>query len=117
MMWNVSLLWVLAADTPPPTSAPGGSSGTPGVPMLVLFGILFVVMWLFVFGPQRKKEKHRRQMLEALTKGAKVVTIGGIHGTILDVTADAVVLDIGENTKMLFSRGAIARIESEEKSQ
>ena len=108
------LAWwcMLAADAPAaPTSAPGGTSQQGGglMSMLPLFVIIFVLMYLFIFAPQRKKEKKRRQMLDALGKGEKVVTIGGIHGTIWQVKPDEIVLDIGNDQKMTFSRGAIAR--------
>ena len=108
---------MLAADAPAaPTSAPGGTSQQGGglMSMLPLFVIIFVLMYLFIFAPQRKKEKKRRQMLDALGKGEKVVTIGGIHGTIWQVKPDEIVLDIGNDQKMTFSRGAIARVDKGE---
>lgn len=108
---------MLAADAPPaaPTSPPGSTSQGSGLmSMLPLFVIIFVLMYLFIFAPQRKKEKKRRQMLDALGKGEKVVTIGGIHGTIWQVKPDGIVLDVGNDQKMTFSRGAIARIDKGE---
>ncbi|MFH1730273.1 MAG: preprotein translocase subunit YajC [Planctomycetota bacterium] len=114
------LVWwcMLAADAPAapaPTSAPGGTSQQGGLmSMLPLFVIIFVLMYLFIFAPQRKKEKKRRQMLDALGKGEKVVTIGGIHGTIWQVKPDEIVLDVGNDQKMTFSRGAIARVDKGE---
>ena len=114
------LAWwcMLAADAPAPaapTSAPGGTGGGGGLmSMLPLFVIIFVLMYLFIFAPQRKKEKKRRQMLDALGKGERVVTIGGIHGTIWQVKPDEIVLDVGNDQKMTFSRGAIARVDKGE---
>ena len=72
--------------------------------------IICVFMYFFIFAPQRKKEKNRRQMLDAIEKGAKVVSIGGIHGTILEIKPDKVELDLGNGQKMTLSRGAIARV-------
>jgi len=113
------LVWwcMLAADAPAaPTSPPGGAPPSQGglMSMLPLFVIIFVLMYLFIFAPQRKKEKKRRQMLDALGKGERVVTIGGIHGTIWQVKPDEIVLDVGNDQKMTFSRGAIARIDKGE---
>jgi len=99
-----------AAAVSPPAAAPK-SSFMSMLPMLV---IIFVIMYLFIFAPQRKKEKKRRQMLDAINKGDKVVTIGGIYGTVSQLKPADVVLDIGGDQKITLSRGAIARIVTDE---
>ncbi len=104
---------LLAAEaTTQGAGKPGGGSALTG--MLVPLGIIFVVMYLFIFAPQRKKEKRRRAMLEAINKGDEVVTIGGVHGTVWQVKDQEVVLDLGNDIKMTFSRGSIARVGEEE---
>ena len=79
--------------------------------MVGMLVIIFGVMYIFVFMPQRKKEKQRRQMLDAVQKGDDVVTIGGIYGKVWQVKDQEVVLQVSDNVKMTFSRGAIARVE------
>ncbi len=112
---------MLAADVAAPTS-PAAEAG-PRSPLenflsgpIPLILIICVFMYLFVFAPQRKKEKNRRQMLDAIEKGAKVVSIGGIYGTVLEIKPESVVLDLGNNQKITLSRGAIARIVTDEEA-
>ena len=72
--------------------------------------LIFVIMYFLIMWPQRKKEKLRRKMLEAMQKGDEVVTIGGIHGTIWQVKDQEIVVVVEENTKLTFSRGSIAQV-------
>jgi len=81
------------------------------LPMLLIFG---VIMYLFFFRPNQKREKERREMLAALAKGDKVVTSGGICGSVIGLTDKTVVLRVGEdpNMKMEFLRGAVSQVTS-----
>jgi preprotein translocase subunit YajC len=69
--------------------------------------LMFVVLYFLLIRPQQKKQKVRNTMLNALKKGDKVVTIGGLHGTIMEITDDIVVLRVNDATKMTFDRSAI----------
>ena len=80
------------------------------VPTLITFGLVFVIFYFLIIRPQNKKQKETKKMLEALKKGDKVVTIGGIHGSIQSLKDDTVVLKTDANTKMTFSRSAISNI-------
>jgi len=103
--------WLCLLAAQAPTTPPGGGRAeSPLLTLLVPVAIIFVVMYLFIFAPQRKKEKERRAMIGALAKGDDVVTIGGIHGRVTQVAADDVVLDVGQGAKLTFSRAAIARV-------
>jgi preprotein translocase subunit YajC len=108
-------LLVLAADvgekvTTAGATAEESSSGNPMFRILVPFILIFVVMYFFVIGPQRKREKTRRGMLDAVAKGDEVVTIGGVHGKVWQLKEQELVLKVDDNTKMTFSRAAIARV-------
>jgi preprotein translocase subunit YajC len=87
--------------------APGGSWFLPA--MLLIF---LVVMFGMTFLSQRREKKKRTEMLGAMKKNDKVVTIGGIIGTVVEVRDAEVVLkvDEGSNTRMKFSRAAIQSI-------
>ena len=78
---------------------------------LLPFILIFVVIWLFMIRPQSKKQKELQAMLASLQKGDKVVTIGGIHGSIVGFkeSDDTVILKIADNTKIEVSRSAIAK--------
>lgn len=75
------------------------------------FILLFVVMYMILFRGPRKKQQQHKQMMQALAKGDKVQTIGGIIGTVVDIKDDEVTLKIDEsnNTKMRILRSAISR--------
>jgi preprotein translocase subunit YajC len=119
MFSRMSWLSMLAADAGVTTKAaavspPAASPRSGFMQMLPMLVIIFVIMYLFIFAPQRKKEKKRRQMLDAINKGDKVVTIGGIYGTVSQLKPADVVVDIGGDQKVTLSRGAIARIVTDE---
>ncbi len=90
----------------------GGAEGAGGGGMftLVWFGLIFVLMYLLLIRPQRKKQKEHDALLKDLKKGDKVVTSGGMFGTIfaIDEERGRIVLKIGENTKLEFLRTSIA---------
>lgn len=65
--------------------------------MLVMFGIMFGVMYFLLIRPQQKKEKERLNMIRDLKKGDKIVTTGGLLGSILGVQDDYVVMKVGED--------------------
>lgn len=69
--------------------------------------IMFAIFYFLLIRPQQKRQKQRNAMLASLKKGDKVVTIGGVHGTIQDIGDDAVTLRIAHNVNVTFDRGAI----------
>lgn len=79
---------------------------------LAPFIIMFAVFYFLLIRPQQKKQKARNQMLNQLKKGDKIVTIGGLHGTIVELTDDTVVLRVNDVTKLTFDRSAINNVES-----
>lgn len=77
------------------------------------FVLMFVVFYFLLIRPQQKKTKARNGMLKALKKGDKVVTIGGLHGTIMEISDDIVVLRVNDVTKLTFDRGSISHAVAE----
>lgn len=69
--------------------------------------IMFAIFYFLLIRPQQKRTKQRNAMLAALKKGDKVITIGGLHGTIYDLTDDTVTLRIAHNVHVTFDRAAI----------
>ncbi|GAA4705379.1 preprotein translocase subunit YajC [Brevibacillus fulvus] len=69
--------------------------------------IMFVIFYFLLIRPQQRRNKQRNQMLASLKKGDKVVTIGGVHGTIHDINDTEVVIRIAHNVNVTFDRGAI----------
>lgn len=90
--------------------AGGQEQGSSPLYLLVWMGLLFVIMYLLLIRPQRKKQKEHDRLLTELRKGDKVVTTGGMFGTIfaIDDERNRVVLKIGDDTKMEFLKSSIA---------
>lgn len=103
----ISLLQT-AQGTAESASSPLGMLTT-FLPMIAIFAIFY----FFLIRPQNKKQKETEKMLAALKKGDKVVTIGGIHGTISATKEKTVVLKVDDNTKLEFNRNAIATVVNE----
>ena len=83
---------------------PGGDSLGGILPMI----LIFVAFWFLLIAPQRKKQKQHEKMIQALEKGAKVKTIGGVFGTITGVKDDRFVLRISESVKVEVAKEAVA---------
>ena len=90
--------------------AGGTDSGGGGIITLVWFGLIFVVMYLLLIRPQRKKQKEHERLLKDLKKGDKVITSGGMFGTIfaIDEERNRVVIKINDTTKLEFLKSSIA---------
>jgi preprotein translocase YajC subunit len=84
----------------------------PPIPFWVLFIVLGVAFFLIMIRPQRREQAQMANLLKNLKQNDKVVTIGGIHGTVVSASSDSdiVVLRIDENCKMRMTRSAIARL-------
>lgn len=74
----------------------------------IMMGLLMVVFYFFMIRPQQKKAKDARKFRESIQKGAKVVTIGGIHGKVIEVADTTVLLEVDSNVKLRFEKSALA---------
>ena len=72
--------------------------------------LIFVIFYFFIIRPQNKKQKETDRMIAALKKGDKVVTIGGIHGTVVQTKEKTVIVKVDDNAKLEFLRSAIATV-------
>jgi len=84
----------------------GGSMLTALLP----FALVFVIFYFLLIRPQRTKQKKHQGMVEQLKPGDKIITSGGIHGTIMGVQEDKIELRIASNTKIDITKNAIAVI-------
>jgi preprotein translocase subunit YajC len=76
---------------------------------LLLFGGIAIVFYFFMIRPQQKKQKDQKTFRESLKKGDMVVTIGGLHGRIVAVEEDTVVLDVDRGMKLTFEKSSISQ--------
>ncbi len=88
------------------------SSATAAIVNFLPIVAIGLVFYFLVIGPANKQRKQQQAMLSALKKGDRVITTGGIYGTIQGVEPDAVYLKIAENVKVKVSRAAIASVAS-----
>ena len=91
--------------------AASASSSSSLVGSLLPFLLIIVIFYLFLIRPQNKKQKETQKMLDALKKGDKVITIGGIHGTVSSVKENTVIVKVDDDCKLEFNRTAISSVE------
>jgi preprotein translocase subunit YajC len=91
-----------------------GSGGFGG--FLIPLGLMFAIMYFMVIMPQQRQRKKVQAMLAELKAGDKVITSGGIHGTISGIDGDSAILKISSEpqVKIRVSRAAIAQVEASE---
>ncbi len=89
------------------TQQSGGSGGLLGLLLpLVLIGLVF---YFFIYRPQQKREEEHEEMVANLEQGDKIVTIGGIHGTVQRIDEDSILAQIdSKGTKIRVDKQAIA---------
>ena len=69
--------------------------------------VIVIAFYFILIRPQQRRQKDRNLMLKALQPGAKVVTIGGIHGTVAEMDDQTVTLRVADNTRLTFERSAV----------
>jgi preprotein translocase subunit YajC len=108
MQW-LSVSWLLAADEKP--QAPGGD-----LMMFLPFVAIAIIFYFLLIRPQRREQASRETMLSALKKNDKVLTIGGIIGSVANISPDGqeVTLKVDDNTRVKFVRSSIQKVMSSE---
>ena len=86
-----------------------GQAGGGGMTMLLMLALIFVVMWLFMIRPQQKRQKQLNEFRNNLAKGDKVVTVGGIYGTIVEVNDNKVLLEIDKDVKIKVDKASLVK--------
>ena len=86
-------------------AAKGGS----GWSMWIMLALIFGVMWFFMIRPQKKQQKELQKFRDSLKKGDKIVTIGGIYGTVVEVKDATVLVVVDNGVKMRFSKQALVK--------
>ncbi len=104
----LTIFSVLQADAEAATQVQGG-----GLNMILMLVAIFAVMYFFMIRPQQKKQKELQKFRNELKKGDKVVTLGGIYGTVEEINADKVMMRIDTNTKIRVARNSLVKDFSE----
>jgi preprotein translocase subunit YajC len=98
---------LLQDTTTPVQPAPAPSILSSQLWPFLIMGVLFFVLLIL---PERKKQKQRQRMLDALKKGDRVLTTSGMYGTVVTTTAEVVVLQVADNVRLRFSRAAVQSV-------
>ena len=89
------------------TAAPAAQGG--GWSMWIMLALIFIVMWFFMIRPQRKQQKELDNFRNSLKNGDKVVTIGGIYGTVCEVKDTYVLIEVDKDVKVRVSKQALVK--------
>ena len=92
----------------------GGQADANPIAQLLPFVLMFVVLYMLILRPQMKKQKNQQKMIDELEKGGRIVTSGGIHGTITNLKDDVIVVKIADNVRVEMSRSAVSRIRDDD---
>ncbi|HIR32936.1 MAG TPA: preprotein translocase subunit YajC [Candidatus Coprenecus merdigallinarum] len=76
---------------------------------LILMILIFVVMYFFMIRPQQKKQKEIVKWRESLKRGDKVVTVGGIYGTVSEVKDTFLILEIDANVRIRVDKSSVVK--------
>ncbi|MEQ8624648.1 MAG: preprotein translocase subunit YajC [Vicingaceae bacterium] len=87
--------------------APSGGEGG-GIMSFLPLILIIIVFYFFMIRPQLKKQKEQKKFRESLAKGDKVVTIGGIHGKILEVRDNTIIIDAGQDQRLTIEKSAVS---------
>jgi preprotein translocase subunit YajC len=86
------------------------------IDMLIPFALIIGVFYFLIIRPQNRRQKETQKMLNAIKKGDKIVTIGGIYGVISKVKEQSVVVKVDDGTEIEFSRSAVSSVVNQTKA-
>jgi preprotein translocase subunit YajC len=87
--------------------ADGEEGGTSILPMIIFLILIFALFYFVMIRPQRRKQKEHEMMVQELQKGDRVITAGGIYGTIESLSEDSIVLKVESGATIRVARGSV----------
>lgn len=107
--------------TPVAPGSGGGAAQQPGLGWmpLIFIGLMVLMMWFMVIRPQKKEEKRRKDMVDAIKRGDEVITIGGIHGVVEAVGEGTIDVRIGKGSDSVvatLNKGAVSTNQTAERA-
>ena len=88
-----------------PQAAPAGG----GISLWIMLALMFIVMWFFMIRPQRKQQKELEKFRNSLKRGDKVVTAGGIYGTVDEIKDRTVLIKVDGEVKLRVDKNSLVR--------
>jgi len=77
---------------------------------VIMFSLIILIFYFLILRPQQKRQKDRQKLLESVQKGDKIVTVGGMHGTVVGLEEKTVLVQVAENVKLKFERTAVSSV-------
>jgi preprotein translocase subunit YajC len=99
-----------------PLAASGSGAGSSFTTILFLL-LLFGVVYFLMIRPQQKRRREAQEMQNKLGPGDQIVTIGGLHGTVVSIDDDVATLEVAPGVQVKFARPAIARVLSRQEPE
>ncbi len=88
----------------------GGDAGGGMVSTVIMFALIIFIFYFMIIRPQSKRQKERQKMLEAMKKGDKVITNGGIHGKIIGMEDKTLLVEIADNVKVKVEKSSVSAV-------
>jgi preprotein translocase subunit YajC len=105
--------WAYAQATGSAPTGGGGIFGPNAITSLMPFIAMFAIFYFLLIRPQQKKQRELRQMLQNLKRGDRVITSGGIYGTIIKIRNDIIHLEIADQVRVRINKSAISDVVAE----
>ena len=77
---------------------------------IIMFGLIILIFYFMILRPQQKRAKERDKMLGDVQKGDKIITAGGVHGTVVGMEDKTILIQIADNVKVKYEKSAIATV-------
>lgn len=87
----------------------GGQGGGGNYMSLIFIGAVFAIFYFILIRPQQKRAKQHKEFLENLKKGDKIITSGGLYGTITGISDDSVTIEIAEKVRVKIDKGTVVQ--------
>ncbi len=100
-------LYSILLQAAPAAGAPGAQSPS-ALPTLIMIVLMIVVFYFFMIRPQMKKAKVEKNFKEQIVKGDKIVTLGGIHGKIVEVAERTFIIEVEGGNRLKIEKSAIS---------
>lgn len=101
------LLSLLALGLLVPSTAMAGAGSPSPIPSFIMLGLFVLIFYFMLWRPQSKKQKEHKVLMESLSKGDEVVTVGGVAGKINKVTDDFIVLEAAEGIELKIQKSSV----------
>jgi preprotein translocase subunit YajC len=88
----------------------GGEAGSQGLSTVIMFASIIFIFYFMIYRPQRKRQKEREALISKMEKGDKVITSGGMHGTVAAIEENSILVQVAENTKIRFEKSAVTTV-------